>query len=126
MTSPRPSRDPAELFNVLLGLHEECAAARLDEVAYHLLAGALHCAESSGSLEDVTRVIKLAHAEQRRLDEQRPAHLMSTRQADGRGTTPLYASLAATGEAMRARIRAEAVRNDADARLRQRRARASE
>ncbi|MGN6393388.1 MAG: hypothetical protein ACTHM9_14235 [Gemmatimonadales bacterium] len=121
-----PARSPTELLQTLLDLHRECADAGLDEVAYHLLSAALHCAEASSGVEDVTRIIKLARAEQRRLDERSPTHLLSTRQAGLRGTTPLYMSLAATGEAMRTRIRAEAIRNDADARLRQRRSSAME
>jgi hypothetical protein len=99
---------PAEdLFHEILELNRRAVTSDSFEVAYHLLAAALHAAE--GDVDRIDAVIALAREQAEAVDG-RPNHALSSDRAAQRGTTPLYRSLVSTAEAKRAQVKAEIVR----------------
>jgi hypothetical protein len=108
----QPARPPSELFDVLWLLHLQIIRTGSYEGAYHVLAGALHCAELVGSLGLVGEVERIAAYHQQGIDAIDPSHPLSTAAAQTRGTGPIFASLSATARAMRARMRADLVLKD--------------
>jgi hypothetical protein len=80
------------------------------EIAYHLLAAALHSAEAAGNLALVTSVQGMAVLHQEASDALDPPSRYATSSASARGTTPLFASLHDTARAIAGRLSAERVR----------------
>jgi hypothetical protein len=111
---------PLQAFRALLDLHDGCMAAGLAEAGYHALAAAMHCAEASASHENLQLVIERAELRQRQLDAAQPPHRLSTKQAEWRTHTPLFASLVITAKAVQVRLKADAVRALAVAKLHER------
>jgi hypothetical protein len=95
------------LIEQLLRINAATYEAGRYEVAYHVLAAALHCAEELADLELVTAVQQRAERQQADLDEVSPAHQLSTRGATGRGTSPLFTSLGRTAHATAIRIKGQ-------------------
>lgn len=107
MSSPRSL---TQLFATLLELQQETMDAGNAEASYHILSAALHCAEAANDVAGVETVIQLAGQRQTEIDARRPRHILSTEEAGKRGTTPLFASLTITSQAVRTRLHAEEVR----------------
>jgi hypothetical protein len=105
-------------FRALLDLHDGCMAAGLAEAGYHALTAAMHCAETSANHEQLRLVIERAGLRQRQLDALQPPHRLSSKQAEWRTHTPLFASLAITANAIIVRLKADAVRAQSMAKLR--------
>jgi hypothetical protein len=72
-------------------------AGRHFEVAYHVLAAALHCAHEVQDGELVWAVQKRAEEQGRWIDTNAPDHRLSSRSARARSGNSIFASL--TGEA---------------------------
>ncbi len=97
------------LFAEILELNRRAVDAETFEVAYHLLAAALHAA--ADDLDKIDTVIALAQEQAEAVDAQ-PGHAMGYERAAQRGNTPLFRSLLTTAEAKRAQVRAERARED--------------
>ena len=116
MTHPRQSEVKARvLADQLMRLNSSSYDAGRYEVAYHLLAAALHCAEELCDLQLASSVQARAEQQQAQLDETQPPHPLSSRGARGRGTHPLFATLARTARAAASRIKAQIAQKHADA-----------
>ena len=103
------------LADQLMRLNTAAYDAGRYEVAYHVLSAALHCAEELWDLPMATSVQARARQQQADLDEMDPPHPLSSRGASGRGTNPLFASLARTAHAAASRIKAQMAQEHADA-----------
>jgi hypothetical protein len=95
-----------DLYADILALNQTAAAASQYEVAYHLLAAALHAADVSDDPARIETVLRLA-AEQGAAVNSRVEHPLAAVNAAARGNTPIYESLAATARARLAQINAE-------------------
>ena len=95
--------DKPDLYTSIVSLNRSAADARQFEVAYHLLAAALHAAEVSGDKGQIEEVIQLARQQGSAVDSA-PNHPLSTVNARKRGNTPLYASLIAMARGKLERI----------------------
>ena len=98
----------AALYQHLLQLHGDAFDAQRFEMAYHLLAAALHLAEEFGDPELVGELEVLAGKRQGSIDKIQPEHRISSASARLRGTLPVFTSLAHTAAAARVRTRADA------------------
>jgi hypothetical protein len=95
---------PTRLFERLLALSEEAAAANLFEVAYHALMAALHAAERDSNTDGVDRISRTAASQERTIEAQRPPHPLSHAAASHRGTESVYSTLQTHAQAVRLRI----------------------
>jgi hypothetical protein len=95
--------DKTDLYTSIVLLNRAAADARQFEVAYHLLAAALHAAEVSGDKNQIEEVILLAGQQGSAVDAA-PNHPLSTVNARKRGNTPLYSSLIAMARGKLERI----------------------
>ena len=100
--------DQSKLFIDILRLNETAAAAGHFEVAYHLLSAALHVAEIASDRAQIETVIALAVTQETAVDAD-PNHPMASRNARGRGNTPLYQSLVLTARGRLAQIEVQRV-----------------
>ncbi|MFL5402998.1 MAG: hypothetical protein ACJ8BF_09295 [Gemmatimonadales bacterium] len=101
-------REPADqLYHHLLSLHEAAFEGGSFELGYHLLAAALHAAEELDSLELLTEIGKLAGERQKKVDELKPEHRLSSNSARKRGNPAQYAALVAIAAAVKGRITAD-------------------
>ena len=100
----------ASLLDGLLKLSAEAARIGEYEVAYHAIMAALHAAEAAGSLHGVERVLRLAEEQEKAIESLRPPHRLSSAQAKGRGTDPVYRSLPVHADAVRARLNSRRAR----------------
>jgi hypothetical protein len=96
-----------KLYQRLMQIHEQAFEAGRFQVAYHVMAAAVHAAEEFNSVESLEQVEVLARSRQAELDEREPEHAISTASAKSRGNTALFANLATTAGAARVRISAE-------------------
>jgi len=90
---PQSNVQPTQLFERLLTLSEEAAAADLFEVAYHALMAALHAAENDSNIDRVARISMTAASQERALEAVRPPHPLSQAAASHRGTESVYSTL---------------------------------
>jgi len=112
MAAERPSRkkkvNETDLYADILALNQTAAAARQYEVAYHLLAAALHAAEIARDTERIEAILRLAIQQGVAVDGELN-HPMAADNARKRGNTPLYESLAGTARAKLAQIESQRV-----------------
>jgi hypothetical protein len=102
-------RDPADkLYHNLMKMQQQTFEAGRFQVSYHLLAAAVHAAEELKRVELFDELAELANSRQEDLDRREPTHAISTASAHGRGNSALFATLATTAHATRARIAADA------------------
>ena len=101
--------DPADkLYDRLMQMQQQAFEAGRFQVSYHLLAAAVHAAEELKRAELLDQLAELANSRQEDLDRREPMHAISTASAQGRGNSALFATLATTAKATRARIAADA------------------
>ncbi len=101
--------DPADkLYNRLMQLQEEAFEAGRFEVAYHLMAAALHAAEELHRVDLLDELGRRASSRQTELDSREPEHAISSASAQRRGQSALFATLATTAAAARSRVAAQA------------------
>jgi hypothetical protein len=94
-------RDLVHFFDALVDMNRQTFAGGHYEIAYHLLAAAMHCAED---LQDGQRLLELqqkAIEQGNWIDKHDNGHRLSSLHARARGTDPLFASLARTIESKR-------------------------
>lgn len=99
---------PPDLYERLIAISQEAAAAALYEVAYHTLVAALHCADTAGNSVRLHEVLTLAATQRTRLLTQAPDHLLTPQASAARGTHNIYDSLELQGQAMLTRLRSKA------------------
>jgi hypothetical protein len=97
-----------KLFQHLMQMQEQAFRDRRFEVSFHLLAAAVHAAEELKSVGLLKELGALASSRQEELDRKEPVHAISTAAAQARGNSALFATLATTANATRARIAADA------------------
>src|SRR5215510_11591892 len=97
-----------DLYNAIIGLNAMAAEARAFEVAYHLLAAALHAAEDSNDVDAVEEVIRLAIDQGAAIDAMED-HPMASNNATRRGTMPLYQTLIMMARGKLAQIHAHQI-----------------
>ena len=95
--------DTEDLFTKIISLNSLAAEAGQFEVAFHLLAAALHAAEDERDKERIESVIRLA-SRQALAVEAIADHPMSSTNARRRGNIPLYESLLGTARGKLARL----------------------
>jgi hypothetical protein len=95
------------LYDRLVQLHTEAFEAGRYELAYHLLAAALHAAEELNSADLLHQVERMAGARQADIDRFHPEHKVSTASSHGRGNFSLFTALAGTASAVRGRMAAD-------------------
>ena len=101
--------DPADkLYDRLMQMQERAFEAGRFQVSYHLLAAAVHAAEELKRAGLLDQLAELANSRQEDLDRREPMHAISTASAQGRGNSALFATLATTANAARARMAADA------------------
>ena len=105
-----PRTEPADkLYRQIMQMHDQAFAAERYEVAYHLLAAAMHAAEELKSVDLLERLEAMALTRQSEIDETAPGHTISSGSAHRRGHSALFANLATTAAAARGRIAADSV-----------------
>jgi hypothetical protein len=90
------------LYQRVLQLNQAASHAHEYEVAYHLLAAALHAAKTDSQIDEV---VQRATEQQSEVDAQ-PEHRLSASQAQKRGNAPLFGSLVLIANARRADMKA--------------------
>ena len=96
-----------KLYQRLMQMQEQAFREGRFEVSFHLLAAAVHAAEELKDIALLEELAVLANSRQEELDRKEPAHTISTAAAHGRGNSALFATLATTANATRARIAAD-------------------
>ena len=96
-----------QLYQDLLQMHQEAFAAARFELAYHVLAAALHAAEEAENLDWLGDIEDLAKDRQAEIDTSHPDEKISSVSAGGRGNVARFTALAATAAATRGRIVAQ-------------------
>jgi hypothetical protein len=97
-----------DLYTSIIKLNGKAAEARAFEVAYHLLAAALHAAEMSNDEDRIQAVIQLAIGQGAAVDAIED-HPMASAHAVHRGTTPLYGTLIMMARARLTQINANRI-----------------
>jgi hypothetical protein len=105
---PDEHRDLDQCYDVLLAIDREALAESQYELAYHALAGALHCAEAARDEERVAHVAALVEEHRRRVDAEEPPHPISSAAAAARGHRSLFETLAGQAASLLARLRSTA------------------
>src|SRR5262245_21468747 len=109
--------DHRPLFTAIISLNSEAAKAREFEVAYHLLAAALHAAEKTNDEDGIEDVRRLATDQGAAVDAV-PDHPLASVNATRRGTMPLYETLLMMARAKLAQIKAQRVIDEGRSRTR--------
>jgi hypothetical protein len=104
-----PTKEGVTLFDDIVSLNGQAARNGQFEVAYHLLAAALHAAQDAGDVVGIEQIIALAEQQESAVDAIDPSHSMSSERAHQRGNPSLYQSLISTANAKRAQLDAEQV-----------------
>lgn len=103
-----PQHEPIDqLYQKLLAMHEDAFVAGRFDLAYHVLAAALHAAEEVPSIELLMAVRDLAEKRQEALDTMEPQHRLSSLSAGRRGHTAQYTALATIATSIKGRIEAD-------------------
>jgi hypothetical protein len=101
-------QEPAgQLYDRIMDMHEQAFRDRRFDVAYHLLAAALHAAEELNSVELLSHISEVAATRQKSIDELRPEHRLSSNSAHHRGNHAQFATLVGIAAAAKGRITAE-------------------
>lgn len=80
-------------YGPLLAINRQAFALSHFEVAYHALAGALHCAVDEGDRERMRDVQAIAGRQRDWIDQFQPEHRLSTSSAKARGQNSMFAML---------------------------------
>ena len=101
-------QEPARaLYDRIMGMHEQTFREGRYELAYHLLAAALHAAEELNNEELLNQLGDIAVSCQKKIDALKPEHRLSSNSAKHRGNHAQYTALTAIAAAAKGRISAE-------------------
>src|SRR5262245_10715280 len=101
------SFDPHTGYGQILAFSRDAFAAGHAEVAYHLLMGCLHAAQTSGDTERLQEVAGAARSMLRALDESDPPHPLGTLGSQKRGTSNIFMSAVRMAENVIKMLQAE-------------------
>jgi hypothetical protein len=105
-----PKTEAADkLYQRIMQMQDQAFAAGRYEVAYHLMAAAMHAAEELNRVDLLENLEALAMTRQSEIDKTAPAHAISSASAHGRRNSALFANLATTAAAARGRLAADSV-----------------
>ena len=93
------------MFQQFLAISRDAHARASYEVAYHVLAAALHAANDDHDEAGVLRVKELAEAQIEWIDAHDPTHPLASASARERGHASVYAMLAQQANAMALMLR---------------------
>lgn len=93
-----------EIYNSLLADCHASWLAGMEAVAYHALAGALHCAEELNDESRVKQIRIEANRFRTSLDRNQPNHRLATASAAYRGQVSVFATLGTQADAIMARL----------------------
>ena len=93
------------MFQQLLAINRNAHARASYEVAYHVLAAALHAANHDQDEAGVLTVKKLAEEQIEWIDAHDPTHALATASARERGHASVYAMLGKQADAMALMLR---------------------
>jgi hypothetical protein len=97
----------ATLLVDTLELNRRAVAAGDYEVAYHLLMASLHLADHARDFAALERIATLAREQSAALEALKPPHHLSRAQAQLRGQTAVFDSLATHIDAVRLRLQSD-------------------
>jgi hypothetical protein len=97
----------AQLYENLLHMYRHAFASQRFEVAYHLLAAALHSAEEAENQDWLIEVEMSSKEGQAEIDRAHPDSAISSTSSGARGNVALFTALAATAAAMRGKLIAQ-------------------
>jgi hypothetical protein len=100
----RRRTEPQQWYDALLAIDREALTGGHYEIAYHVLAAALHCAEAARDVEYAESVAALAEEHRRRVDAEQPPHRLGGAAAATRGHHGLFELLAGQAAAVIARL----------------------
>jgi hypothetical protein len=101
-------QEPAgQLYDRIMQMHQQSFREARFEVAYHLLAAALHAAEELSDLELLSRIADVAAKCQESIDRVKPQHRLSSKSAHHRGNHAQYTALVGIAGAAKGRITAD-------------------
>jgi hypothetical protein len=101
----------AALAEELLAAYRRLCESRNYDAAFHILMAVLHLADQGQDMELVDRVADMAAVQADQIDAIAPPHHLSTASASGRGQTPVFRTLGAHAQSIRARRRVSASRS---------------
>ena len=104
MAEQEPAR---QLYDRIMGMHEQTFGEGRYDLAYHLLAAALHAAEELNSIELLDHIADRAAKCQRSIDGLNPQHRLSSNSAKHRGNHAQFTALTAIAAAAKGRITAD-------------------
>jgi hypothetical protein len=104
MADQEPAR---QLYERILDMHEQAFRDGRFDLAYHLLAAALHAAEELNSIDLLSDISDLAAKSQKSIDELKPEHRLSSNSAHHRGNHAQYTALVGIAAAAKGRISAD-------------------
>ena len=93
-----------EIYSSLLADCHASWRAGMESVAFHALAGALHCAEALNDESRVKQVRIEANRFRTNLDRDQPNHRLATASAAVRGQSSLFVTLTGLADAIMARL----------------------
>jgi hypothetical protein len=103
-----PEQEPArQLYDRILAMHDAAFREGRFDVAYHLLAAALHAGEELRSPEQLTRISEIASNCQKSIDGANPEHRLSSNSAHQRGNHAQFTALVGIAAAAKGRITAD-------------------
>jgi len=97
----------AVMLRELLELNGKAAGDGEYEAAYHLLMAALHVVDHAKDLGALERIAQLAREQGAAIERMQPPHPLSRSQAQLRGQTTVFDSLAAHIDAVRLRLQSD-------------------
>ena len=95
----------ADLAEELLAAYGQLCKSGNYDAAFHILMAVLHIADRGEDLALVDRVADMAAKQADAIDAIAPPHHLSTASAAGRGLTPVFRTLGAHAQSIRARRR---------------------
>jgi hypothetical protein len=108
MEVPMADQEPArQLYDRIMGMHDQTFREGRYDLAYHLLAAALHAGEELNNVELLDQIGALAAKCQRIIDSLKPDHRLSSNSAKHRGNHAQFTALTAIAAAAKGRITAD-------------------
>lgn len=102
----------SDVYQRLMRINQETFADGHFNVAYHVLAAALHCAQSLNDIQGLVEVEWVANQQMEWIDAHHPEYEHSTQSSSGRGNTNIYHNLARQARALVPIIQSEARQQD--------------
>ena len=102
------------MFERLMEINSEAFDNQLFDAAYHVLAGAFHCAESAGNEQQILQVAQRATEQLTVIDRHHPKYRHSTQSATQRGHASIFHLLARQASAKERIVHLEHTSSESD------------